>query len=135
MPHVHERIAIDASADEVWSLTGDIGRISEWHPAVASSEANGEERHCVLEGGGEIEERILERSPEGRYYVYEILSSPMPISSYRSRFAVGEGDGAAVVDWELDFEPDDPSAGDEVTAAMRDSYRTALEALRQRFES
>jgi hypothetical protein len=134
MPHVHENIAIDAPADEVWSLAGDIGRIADWHPAVATSEAHDGHRHCVLESGGAIEERILEHSPEERYYLYEITKSPMPVSSYRSRFTVGEDGDRAIVDWELDLEPTDPSHVEEVTAAMADSYRTALEALRQQFE-
>lgn len=134
MPHVHESIEIDAPADKVWNLAGDLARISDWHPAVATSEASGDQRHCTLEGGGEIEERILEHSPEQRYYVYEIIDSPMPVSSYRSRFTVQEAEDRAVVDWELDFEPSDPSQVDEVTAAMSDSYRVALDALRQQLE-
>jgi hypothetical protein len=134
MPHVHETITIDAHADEVWSLAGDLGGISNWHPAVATSEASDGHRHCVLEGGGEIEERILEHSPLGRYYVYEIVDSPMPVSSYHSRFTVREDGDRAAVDWELDFEPADPSQVDEVTAAMSDSYRVALIALREQLE-
>jgi uncharacterized membrane protein len=134
MAHIHETIEIDAPADEVWDLAGDPARISEWVPALADSTVEGDRRSCTTGEGAAIEERILERSDDGRYYTYEILGGPLPLSSYRSRLSVaGHGDHSHV-DWEANLEPNNPGQEVELTEVFGGIYRQGLESLRERFE-
>lgn len=135
MASIHETIQIDASADEVWAVAGDPGRIADWLPALSSSRAEAGARECTMVNGAELKERILEHSDDERSYTYEIVEAPMPLRSYTSRFAVEGHDGHAHVEWEADFEPEEAGQEAELVEAFTQTYREGLESLRQQFES
>jgi uncharacterized protein YndB with AHSA1/START domain len=135
MAIVHETIQIDADPERVWALAGDPARIAEWVPAVASATAAGDERRCVLDDGGELVERIIERSDADRSYEYEIVDAPLPLRSYRSRLTVEGHDGHAHVDWVAEFEPQQAAHAEQLTQAFGATYRSGLEELRRRFEA
>lgn len=134
MAQVRETIEIQAAPERVWALAGDPGRIGEWLPALTGATLEGDRRTVTTADGGTIEERILERSEEGRYYVYEISRSPLPLASYRSRLAVHGHGGHAHVDWEASFEAESPELQPELTATFSQLYRDGLANLRQQLE-
>ncbi len=72
----------------MWEIAGDPATIPEWLPAIATSSVEGDQRAYTTVDGAELRERIVERSDEDRFYVYEITDSPMPVSSYRSKLSV-----------------------------------------------
>jgi hypothetical protein len=135
MGQVRETIEISASPEDVWALAGDPGRIGDWVPSLAESRLEDDHRACTTQEGGEIAERILERSDEGRYYVYEITDSPLPLRSYRSRLAVhGHGDHSHV-NWEAEFEAESPDLEPDLAGNFSQIYREGLATLRDRLES
>ncbi len=135
MTVVQETIEIPASPDDVWALAGDPGRIGEWVPALAGSRLENEQRACTTQEGAEILERVLEHSDEGRYYTYEITSSPLPLRSYRSRLAVhGHGDHSHVI-WDAQLEADSAEQEPELVASFSRIYREGLATLRSHFDS
>jgi len=134
MAIVHETIQIDADPRSVWELAGNPARIAEWVPALASATAEGDERRCTLEDGGELVERIVERSDVGRFYEYEIVDAPMPLRSYRSRLTVRAHRGRAHVDWIADFEPQQAGQEEQLADAFAATYRSGLEQLRTLLE-
>ncbi len=134
MARVSESIMIEADPDEVWELAGDPARIAEWVPSLASATADGDQRTCTLDDGGELVERIVQRSEEDRFYEYEIVDAPLPLRSYRSRLTIEGHDGHAHVDWVAEFEPQRPEQEGELTAAFGATYRSGLEGLRARLE-
>jgi hypothetical protein len=135
MTHVHETIEIHAAPGDIWAVAGDPARIGEWVPALAGATVEGDRRSCTTGDGATIEERILERSDEERYYTYEITAAPFPVSSYRSTVSVhGHGDHSHV-SWEAEFEPQSPEAGPELATAFGEIYRQGLESLRERLEA
>lgn len=134
MGQVRETIEIDASPEDVWALAGDPGRIGDWVPALAGSTLESEYRSCTTQEGAEIVERVLEHSDEGRYYVYEIAESQLPLRSYRSRLAVhGHGDHSHV-NWEAEFEAESPDVEPELAQEFGQIYRDGLASLRERLE-
>lgn len=136
MPTVKKDITIDATADEVWRIAGDPARISDWLPPIESSQVDGDRRSCTLaEGGGQIEERILEHSDQERRYRYEILEGPMPLSSYVSSFQVSEHEGHAHVNWTAEFEAEEAGQEEELVSTFDDIYGGGLEALKQQAEA
>jgi len=135
MAHIHETIQIEADPDHVWSVAGDPGRIADWLPLLSSSRVDAGERECTMTNGGELKERILEHSDEQRSYAYEIVQSPLPLRSYRSRFSVAGHQGHSHVDWEADFDPERAEQEAELVDTFSQTYRDGLESLRQRVES
>jgi len=135
MPEIHETVEIQAPADEVWSLAGDPGRIGEWVPALAASVLEDDRRVCATADGADIVERVLERSDEQRYYVYEITSSPFPLRWFRSQLSVHGHDGHSHVSWLARFEAESPELEPDLAGAFERIYRDGLTALQGRFES
>jgi hypothetical protein len=132
---VSETIEIKASPDVVWAVIGDPEEISSWHPAIAASPITDGVRHCALEGGGAVEEPIIEHSDDGRYYVYTIAASPFDMTGYRSRLEVQALDGTARVVWSGEFEAGDPAQADGMAQAFSGIYKQGLESARQLAEA
>lgn len=135
MNSFEESIEIAAPAEAVWDVAGKPGQIAEWLPALTSSEVTGSERHCTLADGGELEEKIIEHSDDERRYTYEITTGPMPIASHRSTFSVSGENGGSRVEWDAQFETEQPEQADEVGEMLRSTYREGLESLRDRVEA
>jgi protein-tyrosine phosphatase len=135
MARIHETIQIEAEPDRVWDAAGDPGRIADWLPLLTSSRIDGDSRECTIKDGGELRERILEHSDEDRSYSYEILEGPMPIRSYRSRLSVEAHNAHSHVDWEAEFEPEQPEQESALADMFTKTCREGLESLRERLES
>lgn len=134
MGRIQENITIAAGPDQVWKVAGDIRNISAWLPAIATSEAEGDQRACTTVDGADLKERIVERNDAERYYVYEITDSPMPISSFRSVLSVQGHDGHSHVAWSADIEPAGDASAEELEQAFGQIYRDGLESLRKRVQ-
>lgn len=134
MAQVLETVEINAPPEEVWAVVGDPGRIGEWVPALADSTLESDYRSCTMQDGAEIVERIVERSDEQRYYVYEITKSPLPLRSYSSQLAVhGHGEHSHVT-WEAQFEAESADLEPDLVGAFERIYREGLITLRDHIE-
>ncbi len=133
MADVYKTVEIDAPADEVWALVGDPARIGEWVPALASSAAESDTRSCTMQDGAKIVERVLDRSDEKRYYIYEITSSPLPLKHHRSMLIVHGHGGHSHVVWEAQFEGESPDVEPGLVEAFDTIYSEGLAALRDHF--
>ena len=134
MGHVTEEITIAAAPEAVWQLAGEPGRIAEWLPALQSSQSDGEHRHCTLQDGGKLTERIIEHSDADRSYTYEIVDGPLPVSRYRSTFAVSGHEGHSHVTWTADFDAQEPSAEGELQQMLSGMYQQGLSTLRDKVQ-
>ncbi len=125
---------LSATPDQVWSKIGDPGAISAWHPAIAKSSLEGNDRKCTLADGAQIDEEIDSIDDANRSYSYRIVESPLPLEDYSSTIKVVEADGGCSVEWSSSF---DVSAGpaEDMTALIKDVYAAGLGALRESFKS
>jgi carbon monoxide dehydrogenase subunit G len=130
MPTLSNEIAIAASADDVWGILGDLRATPEWIPGVVEAEVSGRDRFCRTADGGEIRERITDRSDEQRSFSYEQRRVPLPISGSKGTLRVVEDGDGSRVEWEAEFE-----APAEVAAMVDGYYRQTLEALKLRVET
>jgi uncharacterized protein YndB with AHSA1/START domain len=135
MTRIEQTITIDAPPDEVWRVAGDPGAIADWVPALAGATYDGNERTCTTGEGGTIRERIVEHSDDERFYVYEVMEAPLPVSGYRSTFAVEGHGGHSHVVWSADFEVRDGAAEEDVAAALEQLYQQGLAGLRDQVEA
>ena len=131
--NVTESIVIPATPDAVWAVGGDVGNIADWIPAIEKSHMVGDIRHATFAGGGgDAQERIVERDDATRCYVYEYLTGPLPLEFYRSRFAVQEHvDGAEVV-WSAEFRAGSDEEERGLAEAIGGIYAAGLAELRTR---
>lgn len=135
---VERKVVVPASVEDVWQAVGDFGALASWHPAVATCdvERNGTivYRHLRTVDGGEFLEREVAEhdEPTDHSYAYEIVSSPLPVSSYRSVFRVlPESDGARVV-WSSEFEAQGVSTK-EAAQAVAGIYEAGLASIKKQF--
>jgi hypothetical protein len=107
--HLTESIVAAATPDAVWRIGGDVANIADWIPAIEKSHLAGDLRQSTFaDGGGDATERIIERDDAERYYIYEYVTGPLPLESYRSRFTVrAHAEGAEVV-WTAEFRAGSP---------------------------
>ena len=81
---------IDAPIERVWAVLRDFNSHAAWHPAVAESEIEGEDRSdqvgCVrrfsLRDAHQIREQLLALSDQDHVSTYCILDATLPIRRY-----------------------------------------------------
>jgi hypothetical protein len=132
---ISETITMHGSPEAVWAIAGDPGAIGEWVPALAESSYSGHERVCTTGDGAEIRERVLAHSDADRSYTYEIVTSPMPLRSYRSTLTVHGHDGHSHVTWEAELVALEEAQEPELQAMFSQLYREGLATLRDRVEA
>jgi carbon monoxide dehydrogenase subunit G len=129
MPRLLNEIEIEAGADEVWGLVGDLEATPEWIPGIVEARVDGETRICRTADGQEIHERVATSEAE-RTLTYEQSRVPLPIEGSRGTIRVLGNGTHSRVEWEAAFE-----APAEVAAMVDGYYKQTLESLRARVRS
>lgn len=99
---------IEADAADVWRVISNFAGI-EPNEMIASCTVSGEgvgaTRTIVLNGGGEIVERLERCDDEARTFSYAIINEcPLPVKDYLATVKVTEaGANRATVDWSSTF--------------------------------
>jgi len=135
MSNVSMKLDLPIGADELWEAIGSFGKLSEWHPAVETSdlEDGGRRRRLALVGGGEIVEELKVLDPDAHLYSYSILSSPLPVANYVSTLKITPTeDGKCTVQWSSDFEADGVPENDAVNV-ITGIYEAGFESLKKMF--
>ena len=120
---------VDASPDQVRGVIGDPGSLSQWHPAIASSEMEGDTRWLTLPDGAQIQETIESLDAAARSCTYSIVESPLPMTDYVSTIQVTEEGSGSAVDWTASFQPNGAPAAD-VVAIFKGLYQAGFSVLR-----
>ena len=87
--------------DALWKKVGDFCGIGSWHPAAEKCElsADGKQRTISLKGGGTIVESLVRWDDAHRSYTYAIVSSPLPVTHYRSTIRVVSDAKGSLLRW------------------------------------
>ncbi|ETT28252.1 benzoate-CoA ligase [Rhodococcus aetherivorans] len=144
MPRAYSSGVIDASADQVWSVVKDFGRVDSFLPPVAHSELiDGAttqigvvRRLALADGGATLDERLLDLDDRRRQLSYEFAGdNPFGARNYRATVRVspiGEPEGA-FVEWWADFEAD-PAEVDTLVGVFADGvFGSGIRSLRTMF--
>jgi Polyketide cyclase / dehydrase and lipid transport len=97
------------SADQLWNLIGDFGDTGKWsgrppEACVQSGDGIGALRTLTVADGRQIVDRL--DAVGERFYSYSVVTSPLPISSYRATMAVQPLDSqSSEFTWSGEFEP------------------------------
>jgi hypothetical protein len=129
---------VNAPVSSVWSLIGPFCAIKDWLPPVGQCIADGKSpptRTLVTrDGKASFVETQTARNDKDYSYSYAFLSSPLPVSQYKSTIKVtAKGEGASVVTWTGIYTPD-PGREKEAVDALGGVYDSGLAAIRDRFK-
>lgn len=120
-----------APADLLWTRVGEPAALSDWHPAIESSDvaADGRTRTCVLADGATLTEEIVNHDDEARSYTYRIVGGPLPVEGYVATISVSESATGSSVTWEGEFAVAPGAPVGEVEAMVRGVYEAGLASL------
>ena len=130
---VNESRVVAADPATVWRIGGDTANVADWIPALESSYQREDMRYTTFAGGGgEAVERIVEHDDQQRRYVYDYVSGPLPLESYRSVFAEVDHPEGAQITWDADFRGASAEEDAALAQAISEIYRAALDELENR---
>ena len=120
---------INAAVDRVWAAVRDFGGVTAWNPGVnAAVLENGASTQVgtvrSLDVGGDVpfRETLLAHSDLEHFYTYDILESPLPVTSYVSthRFIPITHTSQTLGIWESTFDCA-PDVADETAKTVGDA--------------
>ena len=130
-------IEVNGAPSAVWSVIGAFCAIKDWLPPVGMCIEDGKSpptRTLVTKDGkAAFVETQIARDEKGYSYSYAFVSSPLPVTNYKSTIKVtARGDGVSVVTWTGAYTPD---AGKEKDAmdALNGVYESGLAAIQAKF--
>lgn len=130
-------IEINSAPSTVWSAIGSFCAIKDWLPPVGMCIEDGKSpptRTLVTKDGkASFVERQIARNEKAHSYSYAFVSSPLPVTNYKSTIKVtAKGGGGSVVTWTGSYTPD---AGKEKDAsgALSGIYDAGLAGIHAKF--
>ena len=101
---IEVRHKLPVSADQVWQIVGDPGRI-DWVAGVAACGFDGEIRRFQMQGAGQLAERIVQRDDETRCLRYSVVESTPPLASHLATLTVAEDGAGCEIIWQTEVQP------------------------------
>lgn len=132
---LHNTVKINASAEKVWDLLGNLSGCSEWIPGVVSAKVEADKRTCTTADNKIIIEKISKYSKKTMSFSYSHLQSPMPVKDSKGTFKVKKDGDGALVTWDASFEVLDQSQKDAITKMLNGYYVQSLESLKKVIEA
>jgi len=111
--HVFRSMIIDAEIERVWDAVRDFDGVANWNPGVVKAlldtgapTATGTIRTLHIPDGTVFRETLLAHSDAERFYTYDIIESPLPVTGYVSthRFLPITQSGQTLGIWESRFD-------------------------------
>jgi len=131
-------VEVDSTPSQIWSAIGPFCAIQDWHPAIGTCTEDGKTpstRTLVTKDGkATFVELQTAQNPQMHEYSYAFVSSPLPVTNYRSTLKVtAKGGDRSVITWSGEYTPDH---GKEAAAveALSGIYESGLQAIKIRFE-
>jgi Polyketide cyclase / dehydrase and lipid transport len=130
-------IEVNGAPSAVWSVIGSFCAIKDWLPPVGTCIEDGKSpptRTLVTKDGkASFVETQTARNEKEYSYSYAFLSSPLPVTNYKSTIKVtAKGDGVSVVTWTGTYTPDSGKEKDAIDA-LSGVYEAGLAGIQARF--
>lgn len=129
-------VVVPGTPSDIWDIVGPFCAIKDWLPPVGScteTRSSPSVRTLVTKDGqATFVEREVARSDQDHFYSYIFVSSPLPVSHYKSTIKVTAlGRSQSTVTWSASYTP---QMGRDVDAkdALRSIYAAGLTSIRQR---
>ncbi|BBL71224.1 SRPBCC family protein [Methylogaea oryzae] len=122
--------------DTAWQAIRAIGRLDVWFPFIETCRVEGQGAGAlrymtIANGGGDIQDTIVDIDDAKRRLVYLRPVSPFPVSHYQGTVEVFQSyDGLAVVVWTIDFESR-PEDADAVAELVHGAISAGIDGMEQ----
>lgn len=131
-------VEINETPSAVWSVIGSFCAIKDWLPPVGSCIQDGKSpptRTLITKDGKASFVEIQTARDEKEYsYSYAFLSSPLPVTNYKSTIKVtAKGNGVSIVTWTGTYTPDLGKEKDALEA-LSGVYEAGLAGIQARFK-
>jgi hypothetical protein len=131
-------IEVNAAPSAVWSVIGSFCAIKNWLPPVGMCIEDGKSpptRTLVTKDGkASFVETQTARNETEYSYSYAFVSSPLPVTNYKSTIKVtAKGDGVSVVTWTGAYTPDFGKEKDAIDA-LNGVYEAGLAEIQAKFK-
>ncbi len=112
------------SADTLWELFSDVTR-SDWVPFAKNILLKDDIRTFVMDGVGEIKEKIIEVNQEKRTLSYSVIESPAPLNHHLAKITVLESNHLSRLVWTSEVEPD------EFAQLIKDGMESSIKEIKK----
>jgi hypothetical protein len=133
---VTEKIEVKATPAAAWAAIGDFCGISTWHPVIAKCEIKmdgaDKVRTLTAKDGAQFVEKQVAWDDAGKSYTYTILTSPLPLTGYKSTLGVAGSGDTATITWTGSFTPN--AADNGVEKVVSSIYQAGLGGLKTKLE-
>ena len=131
-------IEVNGAPSAVWSVIGSFCAIKDWLPPVGMCIEDGRSpptRTLITKDGkASFVETQTARNDREYSYSYAFLSSPLPVTQYKSTIQVtARSEGVSVVTWTGSYTPDSGKEKDAIDA-LNDIYESGLAAIQARLK-
>lgn len=128
---VTRRVEVDPH--RVWSTIAAGDGLEKWLPVIAACRLDGSGegavRHCTMDNGAQLTERIVEVDHVRRVFRYTIDEHPLPANGLTGAVEVrADTPVGSVVSWGASFDAE-PQHREQLEAMFRDVYDQAIRGL------
>jgi hypothetical protein len=129
-------VDVPGEPSAVWSAIGPFCAIQTWHPAIGTCVTDGKSPPTRIlltrDGGARFVELQIARNDREHRYAYTFVSSPAPVTGYRSTFqVVPRRGGGSTVTWSGSYTPN-PGHEQEASQMLSAIYDSGLAAIKAR---
>lgn len=135
--NLSQSIEVNAAPSAVWAAIGSFCAIKDWLPPVGACIEDGKTPPTRIlvtkDSKAAFVETQTARSDAEHTYSYAFISSPLPVTNYKSTIKVTDkGNGSSTVHWSGSYTPDQ---GKEKAAseALNGVYEAGLASIKAKF--
>ena len=118
---------IKCTVDSLWELFSDVTR-SDWVPFANKIIYEDGVRTFVMEGVGEIKEKIIEINHSEKSLTYKVIKSPVPLDHHLAKVTILEDKHFSKLIWISEIEPD------KFEKLIKDGMESSIEMIQKILE-
>ena len=118
---------IKCTVDSLWELFSDVTR-SDWVPFANKILYEEGVRTFVMEGVGEIKEKIIEINHSEKSLTYKVVQSPVPLDHHLAKVTILEDKNFSKLIWVSEIKPD------KFEKLIKDGMESSIEMIQKILE-
>ena len=118
---------IKCTVDSLWELFSDVTR-SDWVPFANKILYEDGVRTFIMEGVGEIKEKIIEINHSEKSLTYKVVQSPVPLDHHLAKVTILEDKNFSKLIWVSEIKPD------KFEKLIKDGMESSIEMIQKIIE-